>query len=95
MEPGELPKDPDQLSDVSSQISNESISSSEIPQEIKDKVKFTLRNKKPAVMPAEDSDSDVNDINLESAFDFYEVMNAQEKLCAIKARATALKKKAT
>jgi hypothetical protein len=30
---------------------------------------------------------------LEGAFDFYDVMNAQEKLSAVKARAAALKKK--
>ena len=80
MVPGELPKDPDELSDVSSEISNASISSSEIPEEIRSKVKMTLKNKKPGVMPAEDSDSDVNDINLDSAFDYYDLMNASEKL---------------
>lgn len=94
MEPGELPKDPDCISDVSSQLSNASVSSSEIPKAIRDKVTMKLKKKAPTAAPdSDESDEDLYQVDLDRAFDYYEVMTPQEKLRAVKARADALKKK--
>ena len=69
-----------------------SISSSEFAQEIKDKVKFTLKNRHPINVESS-SDSDANDIIMDGAYDYFDVMTPLEKLAAIKARTFNLKKK--
>ena len=50
-----------------------SISSSEFAQEIKDKVKFTLRDRHP-MNHESDSDSDANEIIMDGAYDYFDVM---------------------
>ena len=69
-----------------------SISSSEFAQEIKDKVKFTLRDRHPLNYES-DPDSDANEIIMDGAYDYFDVMTPLEKLAAIKARTQNLKKK--
>jgi len=62
-----------------------SISSSEFAQEIKDKVKFTLKDRHP-LNHESDSDSEANEIIMDGAYDYFDVMTPIEKLAAIKAR---------
>ena len=99
MVPGELPQNIDNLSDVSSDMSNKSwdkasLDSNEIPREIREKVKIKYRNK-DCIAPhySSESDEDLLAVDLDSAFDYYEAMNPIEKLKAVKARTDALKKK--
>ncbi len=75
---------------------NSSLSSSEFAQEIKEKVIKHMREPKLKVgAKREDSDfdSDLDDINLDTAFQYYEVMTPVEKLTAILARTKSLKSK--
>lgn len=75
---------------------NGSLSSSEFAQEIKDKVIKHMKQPKQkigAVREDSDFDSEIDDINLETAFEFYEVMTPVEKLTAIMARTKSLRSK--
>lgn len=95
MVPGEKSKS--SSSSISSKLSNDdlddvSISSSEFAAEIKNKVKFTLKDRHP-ICAESDPDSDANDIILDGVYDYYDVMTPYEKMAAIKARTKAMKKK--
>ena len=75
---------------------NSSLSSSEFAQEIKDKVIRHMREPKQKIgAKREDSDfdSEIDDINLQTAFEFYDIMTPVEKLTAIIARTKSLKSK--
>lgn len=77
---------------------NGSLSSSEFDQEIKDKVKkHNLTNPIDNLLGKNrddsDFDSDLEDIDLKSAFEFYDSMTPIEKLKAITAKARRLKER--
>lgn len=73
---------------------NGSLSSSEFDQEIREKVKKHLQAPSQFLGQAgSDLDSDLEDVDLNTAFDFYDIMTPQQKLLTIKARADKLRKK--
>lgn len=77
---------------------NGSLSSSEFDQEIKDKVKKhnqtnPIDNLLGKNRDDSDFDSDLEDIDLKSAFEFYDSMTPIEKLKAITAKARRLKER--
>ena len=75
---------------------NGSLSSSEFAQEIKQKVIQHMRQPKQKIGAQRDDsdfDSEIDDMNLDTAFQFYDILTPVEKLTAIIARTKSLRSK--